>query len=240
MSRAVIVGASSGIGREIAKALIADGWTVGVAARRVDRLEELRGLAPGQVVVRRIDVTDADADVELQELIQAVGGIDLYLHVSGYGKQNPTLDPAVENTTVATNAGGFCRLVGCAFRHFARQGHGHIAAVTSIAGTRGMGAAPSYSATKAFQNSYLEALAQQARMRHIDIAFTDIRPGFVDTDFLAGCNFPMMLDPREVAKAAVKAIGRRRPVLVIDWRWRIVTALWKLIPHSLWRRMRIG
>lgn len=238
--KAVVVGASSGIGRAIALRLIADGWTVAVAARRLDRLEELRAAAPERVTAMSLDITAPQAARQLGPLADGMGGMDLYVHVSGHGKRNHALEPGIELQTVETNADGFCRMVGAAFSYFARHGGGHIAAVTSIAGTRGMGAAPSYSATKAFQCSYLEALAQLARMRRLDIAFTDIRPGFVGTDFLAGCDFPMTMKTEPVARAAVKAIYRKRHVAVIDWRWRVVTALWRLIPHRLWRRMKIG
>lgn len=251
------MGASSGIGREIARLLIGDGWTVGVAARRLDRLEELRAQAPERVVARSIDVTCAQADEQLLELVRDLGGMDLYIHVSGIGRRNPTLAADIELGTVRTNAEGFCRMVGCAYRYMAERCQepaasatggqapappyrGQIAAVSSIAGTMGMGAAPSYSATKAMQNAYLEALAQQARMRRLDIALTDIRPGFVDTDLLSGDPYPLLMPVDKVAKQALRAIYRREAVRIIDGRWRTVTALWRLIPHWLWRRLRIG
>lgn len=233
--RAIVMGASSGIGREIARLLIARGWRVGVAARRVELLETL-----GAAAARRIDVTDANAAAELEALIEQLGGMDLYVHVSGFGKRNPTLCPDIELPTVATNADGFTRLVGAAYRYFSEQGSGHIAAITSIAGTRGMGAAPAYSATKAMQTTYLEALAQHARMHGLSIRLTDIRPGFVDTDFLSGAHYPLLMPVEKVARQAVRAIERGKSVRIIDWRWRLVTALWRCVSHALWRRMRVG
>ena len=101
--------------------------------------------------------------------------MDLYLHVAGVGWQNMDLLPEKELPTVSTNALGFARFVGAAYRYFAVQGHGHIAVVSSIAGTKGLGVAPAYSASKAFCNVYIEALEQQARLRHLDIHFTDLR-----------------------------------------------------------------
>lgn len=238
-SYAVVMGASSGIGMEMARLLITHGWHVGVAARRIERLKELVTMAPDRVMAARIDVNDDNADNSLTQLISRLGGMNLYIHASGIGKQNQELNARIELDTVTTNAGGFCRMIGAAFRYLAQHGGGHIAALTSIAGTRGMGAAPAYSATKAMQNSYLEALDQLSRMRHLGIAFTDIRPGFVNTDLLADCHFPMTMNVVPVAQAAVKAIYRHRRVRVIDLRWRIVTALWQLIPHSLWPRLHI-
>ena len=108
-----------------------------------------------------------------------------------------------------------------------------------IAGTKGLGAAPAYSATKRFQNHYLECLSQQARMRHLPIAITDIRPGFVKTDLIAGSSYPLQLKPEDVAKHIVSAIENGKEVKVIDWRYDILVFLWRLIPRWLWTRLKI-
>ena len=131
-------------------------------------------------------------------------------------------------------------MVGAAYRYFAQQGRGHIACITSIAGTKGLGPAPAYSATKAMQNVYLQALEQQAHARGLDIKFTDIRPGFVDTALLSGTfHYPMMLKPQAVARDIVDSIERGRHIRVIDWRYRLLTALWRRIPRWLWRRIKL-
>ena len=164
--------------------------------------------------------------------------MDLFFYASGIGKQNRELLPEIEMDTMQTNALGFTRMVGEAYRYFAEQGSGHIAAITSIAGTKGLGPAPSYSATKAMQNVYLQALEQQANARRLDIRFTDIRPGFVDTALLSGdFRYPMMLRPEAVAQSIVRAIRRRRHVWVIDWKYRVLTALWRRIPRCVWRHL---
>lgn len=131
-------------------------------------------------------------------------------------------------------------MVGAAYRYFAQQGRGHIACITSIAGTKGLGPSPAYSATKAMQNVYLQALEQQAHARGLDIKITDIRPGFVDTALLAGdFHYPMMLKPQAVAREILQAINRRQHIRVIDWRYRLLTALWRLIPRFLWRWIKL-
>ena len=237
---AIIVGASSGIGNEVSRLLIERGWTVGVAARRTDRLEQLRALAPDRVFTAGIDVTHDDAPALLRQLIEKTGGMDLYFHVSGIGKQNPQLNEDIEHNTLETNGLGFTRMIGEAYRYFAEKGSGHIAAITSIAGTKGMGAAPSYSATKALQNTYLQSLEQLANMRKLPIRFTDIRPGFVDTALLDdGNHYPLMMKPEKVAKKALQAIDHNRHICVIDWRWRIITAFWRRVPRWIWRRLKI-
>ncbi len=238
--KAIIVGASSGIGREVAQRLLADGWQLGVAARRDEQLLELQASAPGRVEVMTIDVTAPDADARLLMLIEKLGGMDLYFHASGIGKQNRTLEPDIELRTMETNAVGFTRMIGAAYRYFAERGEGHIAAISSIAGTKGLGPAPAYSATKALQVTYLEALEQQASQRGLRIRFTDIRPGFVDTALLSGdFRYPLMMKPEAVARDIVRSIYRKRHVRVIDMRYRVLTFLWRLIPRWIWRRMKL-
>ena len=240
MSNVVIIGASSGMGLEVAKLLLAKGYTLGVAARRSDRLQALKQMAPDRVVTATIDVTADDAASRLHALIDELGGMDLFFYASGIGKQNRTLTPEIELNTVNTNGMGFTRMIGEAYRYFAEKGKGHIAAITSIAGTKGLGPAPSYSATKAMQNTYLEALEQQAISRGLKIRFTDIRPGFVDTDLLKGdFHYPMMLKPDKVARQIVRAIHNKRHVVVIDWKYAILTALWRSLPSPLWRHLKI-
>ena len=145
--KAIIVGASSGIGLEIAKQLLAEGWYLGIAARREEALLALKETAPDRIEVMTIDITHPDASERLLSLIERLGGMDLYFHSSGIGKQNRTLEPDIELQTMETNAVGFTRMIGTAYRYFAERGKGHIAAITSIAGTKGLGPAPSSTRT---------------------------------------------------------------------------------------------
>lgn len=242
MKRAIVIGASSGIGREVARLLISEGWTVGVAARREAMLQDL-----GASATACIDVTAEDATQRLQQLISDLGGMDLFFYASGIGHQNRCLREDIELSTMQTNGLGFTRMIGEAYRYFATRQEqketkewAHIAAITSIAGTKGLGPAPAYSATKAMQNVYLQALEQQARQRGLRIRFTDIRPGFVDTALLAGdFRYPMMLRPERVACEIIGAIKAHDHIRVIDWRYRILTAFWRRIPRCLWRHFRL-
>ena len=235
MKRAVVIGASSGIGMEVAKRLLQDGCTLGVAARRVELLQTI-----GAAEVAEIDVTAEDATARLRDLVARLGGMDLFFYASGIGKQNRELREDIELATMQTNGLGFTRMIGEAYRYFAERGEGHIAAITSIAGTKGLGPAPSYSATKAMQNVYLQALEQQANARGLRIRFTDIRPGFVDTALLNGdFKYPMMLRPENVAREIVSAINSYQHIRVIDWRYRMLTAFWRRIPRFIWRRFKL-
>ena len=238
-ARAIVMGGTSGIGREVAMLLARRGWCVGVAGRRTALLEEMR--REGCISdVATIDVTEEDAAERLQAFINEMGGMDLYLHCSGVGWQNPELVSDKELATTETNALGFVRMMDAVFAYFRERGGGHIAVVSSIAGTKGLGTAPAYSATKRFQNTYVDALAKLSRMQHLNILFTDIRPGFVDTAFIGGSDFPMKMNVKQVAESIVKALEKRRRMVVIDWRYRLLVFFWRLLPEWLWERMRIG
>ena len=239
MKRAIIIGATSGIGEEVAKLLIQQGWHIGIAGRREEALEKLQATAPGQIEIQRLDVTDSDAPTLLETLIRKLGGMDLFFLSSGIGSQNPDLKPEIELNTARTKVEGFTRMVTAAFNHFKPHGGGHIAVISSIAGTKGLGIAPAYSATKRFQNTYIEALAQLSRMQHLNIHFTDIRPGFVATDLLKSGKFPMLMQANQVAKSIVRALNRKKRVIVIDGRYRVVVFFWRMIPRWLWERLPI-
>ena len=238
--KVIIIGATSGIGREVALIYIAQGWKVGVAGRREAELEALRSAYPEQVSAQPLDVTKEDAPQKLQALIEQVGGMDVFLLSSGIGKQNPTLETGLELATAATNVEGFIRMTNAAFHYFEQQGHGHLAVISSIAGTKGLGAAPAYSATKGFQNIYMDALDQLARMKKLNIRFTDIRPGFVATPLLNNQKkYPMLMDAPIVALDIVSAIEKKKRVAIIDWKFRLLVGFWRLIPKWIWLRLPI-
>lgn len=241
MKKAIIVGATSGIGREVALLLARQGWQVGVAGRRKELLEELMHMGQGNIMAcRQIDVTKDDATAQLQALINEMGGMTLYFHSSGIGWQNYQLDAEKELLAVRTNVEGFTRMVDAAFNYFATTPKGgHIACISSIAGTKGLGAAPAYSATKRFQNHYMECLTQLARMRRLPITLTDIRPGFVATELISGKSYPLQLEAEEVAKQIVNALNREKSTVIIDWRYRLLVFFWRMIPRSLWVRLNI-
>ena len=238
--KVIIIGATSGIGREVALIYIAQGWKVGVAGRREAELEALRSAYPEQVSAQALDVTKEDAPQKLQALIEQVGGMDVFLLSSGIGKQNPTLETGLELTTAATNVEGFIRMTNAAYHYFEQQGHGHLAVISSIAGTKGLGAAPAYSATKGFQNIYMDALDQLARMKKLNIRFTDIRPGFVATPLLNNQKkYPMLMEAPIVALDIVSAIEKKKRVAIIDWKFRLLVGFWRLIPKWIWLRLPI-
>lgn len=239
--KAIIMGATSGIGLEVAKLLAGKGWQLALAGRRMEILAELQQSMPNVVAIRKIDITDTKAGEQLLALIREMGGIDLYFHSSGIGWQNVSLDLQKELSTVSTNAMGFTRMVDTAFHYFASRPDrkGHIAVISSIAGTKGLGAAPAYSSTKRFQNHYVECLQQLSHIQGLNINFTDIRPGFVATDLLNGGNYPLQLHANDVARHIVHALEKKKNIVTIDWRYRLLVALWRLVPRWLWVKLNI-
>ena len=240
---AIVMGATSGIGYEVARVLAMRGWSVGVAGRKGNVLEKMVAETEGIVAYEEIDVTQPQATVALHRLIDKMGRVDLYFHSSGIGYQNKDLDPDKELRTIETNCLGMARMVGEVFCHFAShpETEGQIAVISSIARTKGLGAAPAYSASKRFTSHYLESLCQLTSIRGIrNIHITDIRPGFVRTPLIEGSNFPMQLEASQVAVSIVEGIEHRKPVITINWLYSLLVFFWQLIPRCIWVRLRIS
>lgn len=243
--RAIIIGATSGIGHEVAHSLARRGVILGIAGRRTERLNALmEEYGAERIYCTKMDVREDSATEALDELISKVGAPDLLLYASGIGKQNPKLDEEIECQTVLTNSLGMVRIVDHFLNYVKREERynakhkAHIAVITSVAGTRGMGSAPAYSATKSMQSSYIEALAQHARMEHIPAIFSDIRPGFVATEILnPEKHYPMLISVEKAARHILRGLKHRRRIITFDWRFRLLTLFWRLIPRCLWERM---
>lgn len=237
--KAIVIGGTSGMGTEVVHILVREGWMVGVAGRREGLLRELEESHPGRVVTEVIDVTEDEADERLNLLIDKLGGMDLFLLSSGYGNQNRELLREIETRTVLTNVLGFTMMIDAAFRWFREHGgKGHIAAITSVAGCKGLAPSASYSSTKRFQWTYLQALSQLAHSERLSISFSDIRPGFVSTDFIHH-DYPMQMRPDYVAEHIVRGLLHHHRVIVIDWRYKILCFVWRLIPDFIWERIKV-
>lgn len=228
------MGASSGLGAELARLFQAAGHEVACAARSINKIEPCKAKAS-------IDINKPDAPAKLLALIEELGGMDTYIHVSGIGYDNPELDLEREQQIIETNALGFARMTATAFNYFADKGQrGHIAAVTSVAGTKGIGGMEAYSASKRFGSTYLQALRQRAVTSGQKIDITDIRPGWTLTPLLKpGEKYPLLMKPAAVCRKIFRAINSRKKVAIIDSRWAVLVALWRLLPDALWRHLKI-
>ncbi|MDE7142244.1 MAG: SDR family NAD(P)-dependent oxidoreductase, partial [Muribaculaceae bacterium] len=204
--------------------------------------EPLEREFPGRVGAWPLDVTSDDAPAALEALAGRLGGMDAYFHIAGIGYDNAGYAPGPDLLTAATNVAGFTRMMDAAWVYFARTGRpGRIAAVTSVAGTRGIGTLASYSASKAYQQHYLQAMRQRARTSRLPLTVTDIRPGWVLTPLLPGSpgDYPLAMTGERAGELVTRGFLSGRAVVTVDWRWRALCALWRLVPDFVWSRMRL-
>jgi short-subunit dehydrogenase len=235
MKRVIIIGASSGIGKELAKLYAAENSVLGIAARRLSLLEELQKELGGKVYLSRMDVSKPEeAVLKLKELIEAMGGLDLLVICSGTGHINPELLWEYERDTIDINVLGFTALACAAMQYFIQQGSGHIAAISSIAALRGSVACPAYNASKAYMSNYLEGLSCKARAYGKAIAITDIKPGFVDTAMAQGERLFWVAPAQKAAEQIYGIIRRRRLSEYVTKRWGLIAFLFTIIPRRLY------
>ncbi|MGW9684768.1 SDR family NAD(P)-dependent oxidoreductase [Flagellimonas sp. 2504JD1-5] len=235
--KAIIVGASSGIGRELALTLAHSGFKVGVTGRREELLDQLANDYPNSFIPKAFDCTKENVIENLETLVENLGGLDLFIFSSGTGDLNESLDDGIEQMTNNLNVLAFSKILGWAFRFFQKQGFGHLAAISSIGGLRGSGIAPSYNASKAYQINYLEGLRQKAVKSKLKITVTDIRPGFVDTAMAKGDGKFWVAPPKKAAKQMYSALQRKKDKVYVTKRWRIIALILKILPTWLYKRM---
>jgi short-subunit dehydrogenase len=233
----IIVGASSGIGREIACKYVVNGDKVGVTGRRENLLKELKEKFPEQIFTSCFDVMEKENQEKIQQLINDLGGLDLLIYNSGYGDPSKELSWEIENTTIKTNVNGFVEIVSYAFNYFVRQGYGQIAITSSVAAVRGNSWAPAYSASKAFMSNYAEGLNIKAGRLKKDIVVTDIRPGFINTKMAKGNGQFWVVSKNKATEEIIKTVERKKRVAYITKRWWLVAQIMKILPYRFYRRI---
>ncbi|MBD5348443.1 MAG: SDR family NAD(P)-dependent oxidoreductase [Bacteroides sp.] len=236
MNKIIIMGASSGIGLKVAEEFASRNMKVGVAARHTGTLSALKEKYPDFVEYEEIDINTNEAPGKLKRLIDKLGGMDIYFHVSGIGYDNPELEPNIEAAYIDTNAGGFARMVSSAYGYYRVSGKpGRIVAVTSVAGTKGIGVMAAYSSSKKCAQTYLKALRQLANIEKVKVRITDIRPGWIRTPLIKeDAKYPLEMNLDEAVPQIIGAIVKAPKTAVIDWKWNVVSSVWKLIPDFIW------
>lgn len=232
--KAVVIGASSGIGRGLSKTLAEAGYVVGLTARRTELLNSLQGEIPSKTFVRVIDLHNIPVSVQwVDELVRDMGGLDLMVINAGINHCDDELSWAGEYETVQINAVAFMALADWAFHYFRRQNSGHLVGISSIAGLRGSGLKPAYAASKAFVSNYLAGLRQ--RLSHTPVCVTDIRPGYVDTAILQNKSHVFWMASCEKAAGQIYgAIRRKRKVAYITKRWGMAALAYRFVPDALY------
>lgn len=238
MKKAIIIGASSGIGRELAKILSKNGYVVGLAARRENLLIQLKDELGAAAFVKKVDVSKTEeAILAVQEHIEEMGQVDLIIINAGWGQINSELDLIQEIRTIDVNVTGFTAMANLAFKYFEKKGSGHIVGISSIAALRGASGSPAYNASKAYISNYLQGLRQKASKKGMSITITDIKPGFVDTPMAQGEGLFWVAPVPKAAEQIFKAIATRKSHAYVTKRWRIIAWLFKILPDWLYHRL---
>ena len=236
--RILIIGATSGIGRALFERYASDSNRIGIIGRRTNLLDKLRQKHPDTTVTATADITKQDEMAEAIDILCAeLKDIDLAIVCSGTGNINASLDYAVERPTIDTNVTGWTFVIDTLYHIFEQQGHGHLVAITSVGGLRGEPMAPAYSASKAYQINYMEALCKKAFKSGGHIKVTDIRPGLVDTAMAKGENLFWVMPVEKVANQIIVAIRKEKFKAYITKRWHVLAIINKNLPFMLYKRM---
>ena len=236
MKKAIIIGATSGIGKELAKLLSIEGYSLGISGRRLHLLEELKTELSTHTYIQDMDVSDSNSIKGLQNLIAAMNGVDLIIISAGTGSVDPDLPWDKERETIETNVLGFAAMANVAYHHFNQKGSGHLVGISSIAAIRG-GDAPAYSASKAFVSNYLQSLRYVISKSKASITVTDIQPGFVDTAMAKAPNLFWVASPQKAAIQIYETIKKKKKHAYITKRWRLIAWALKLMPDFIYEKI---
>lgn len=238
MKRAVIIGASSGIGKELAKVLAKEYDVIALTARRIELLKILDEELDTQTFAVQMDVSKTeDSQQKLNDLIARMGGADLAVICAGTGHLNPELKWKYEKETIDVNVHGFTCMADTIIQYFIKQGFGHLVAISSVAALRGSGICPAYNASKAYVSNYLEGLRLKTSRVSKNIIVTDIKPGFVDTAMAQGDGLFWVASASAAAQQIFRLIKRRKAHGYVTKRWRLVAGVLKLMPRWLYTRL---
>ena len=231
MKKAIIIGGTSGIGRGLAQLLVEKKWKVGITGRRVQLLNEIKESSKNRILIQEHDITDINSsDEKIESLFHQLKVVDLVIVSSGISELNQELSWKIESNVIETNVNGVAKVYEFVFSKFKKQGHGHLVGISSIASLRGNRHCPSYSASKAFQANYLEALRCIAKNEKIDIKVTDIQPGFVDTPMAKGDGLFWVASTEKAIKQIYSVILKQKRKAYITKRWRFIAWIMKIVP----------
>lgn len=236
MKKAIIVGGSRGIGKELARLLVDDDWKVAITGTSIDKLREVQAYNTERIIYSSFDVTELHNDVHLDHLVNKLGGLDLLIISAGRGQVNPDLDFKVEKELIDLNVAAFTQVIDWAYTYFRNKKKGQIVGITSIAGMRGIRLSPAYASSKSYQIKYLESLRQKSIKEKSGIVITEVRPGFVDTKKLEVKPF-WLSSPQKAAKQIFRALLKERKVAYISKRWRLIGTFLKFLPRFLYDRL---
>ena len=242
--RAIVVGASSGIGAAVAQRLAREGFQVALVARRKPALDRLCGQINDELGVQVASAYTHDVSnlTEIPGLFQTIlrdlHGVDLILYSAGampaVGMDEFSAEK--DQAMVNINLNGAVAWLSQAATLFSKMGAGHIVAISSVAGDRGRIKNPGYNASKAGLDAYMEGLRNRLTRKGVHVL--TVKPGFVNTAMLAGAERTFwVISPDQAAAGIWKAIRRRRQLIYIPGRWRWLMLVVRNIPSFIFRRL---
>ena len=236
----VIIGASSGIGKELAKVFSSNGFTVGLAARRTDLLQALQKELPGRSYIKHMDLNDPEDSIKaLQALLEEMVDVDIIIINSGVGYSNAKLEWEKEKPSIDVNVRGFTAMAVSATHYFIKRGKGHIVGISSVAAIRPFRLDPAYGASKAFISFYLKGLRHKFIKQGLkDVHITDIKPGFIDTAMTKdNPDMFWVASAEKAAKQIYDAVIEKKKEAFITKRWRLVAFMLRVIPDFIYNRI---
>ena len=240
---AIVVGASSGIGRAIAEDLIKRGVRTALIARRAEELDKVKAASakPENVLTYAHDVRHYnETEVLFQKITQELGGLDLIVYASGVmsAVDEHEYNFAKDLEMIEVNTLGAFAWLNEAAKRFERTKSGTIVGIGSVAGDRGRRGNPAYCTSKAAIGTYLEALRN--RLSRFGVSVVTIKPGFVDTIMTKGKpGVFWVISPKDAASQILKAAKSGATVAYVPKRWRYVMAVIRSIPSFVFKRLPI-
>lgn len=240
MKKAIIIGATSGIGCALAKKLHREGYFVAITGRRENLLSQIAGELKERCVAYYMDVSDQDSAREcFAKIVEEIGErkngeINLVVVCAGVAKINFELDWPTDKNLIDVNVAGFTAISIAAFDLFRRQDQGHLVGISSVAGLRGVPHVAAYSASKSYCSTYLSALRALAVREKKNIAITDVRPGFVDTALVFGSPTFWTVSPETAAEQIFHAIRKKKKTAYVPKRWNLIALGMQIIPDWLY------
>ncbi len=251
MKRIVIVGATDGIGLALARIYLEHDWQVAVVGRVEERtatvVADLQTEFPSRQILSAVSDVRERAHIEgtFRALVEEMGGLELIVFCAGtyhsdrHMTESSSPHPAPPSTeseldTFDVNLLGAVAFVGAAIRHFLDAGAGHVAVLGSIAGERGRAGNPSYCASKAGVDAYLEGW--RARLHGSGIRVTTVKPGFVRTKMLGKGSAPGAISTDDAARRIKKGLDRGRDVFFVPQWWGLVGWVLRALPRPIFKR----
>lgn len=240
MKRLIVLGASSGIGRSLAEKALKSGWKVGITARRLHLLQEIQSHYPDSCHIAAMDVSQVEESrATLQKLFSEMGGADVIVVNAGVTNGNARNLWEKDAYTISINVVGFAALSNLSLDLLAKQGSGHLLGISSVAAFLATGRSAAYSASKAFASKFLHGLRARARALKSKVIVTDVKPGFIETDMIAGnTSAVMVISSERAAEILFKNFGKNKSVLYLPARWRFIAWIAQFLPVKLTERIK--